>query len=106
MMLNMDHPRHTRLRRILQPVFTPRSIERLRESVTQNALDIGEALHGELDLVTAVSAEMPLRVLADLFGMPREDRHLIFDWSNARSEEHTSELQSLMRISYAVFCLK
>src|SRR3546814_18181063 len=26
---------------------------------------------------------MPLRVLADLFGMPREDRHLIFDWSNA-----------------------
>src|SRR3546814_626354 len=83
MMLNMDHPRHTRLRRILQPVFTPRSIERLRESVTQNALDIGEALHGELDLVTAVSAEMPLRVLADLFGMPREDRHLIFDWSNA-----------------------
>src|SRR3546814_16876392 len=83
MMLNMDHPRHTRLRRILQPVFTPRSIERLRESVTQNALDIGEALHGELDLVTAVSAEMQLRVLADLFGMPREDRHLIFDWSNA-----------------------
>src|SRR3546814_12485402 len=84
MMLNMDHPRHTRLRRILQPVFTPRSIERLRESVTQNALDIGAALHGELDLVTAVSAEMPLRVLADLFGMPREDRHPIFDWSNTR----------------------
>src|SRR3546814_11216243 len=82
MMLNMDHPRHTRLRRILQPVFTPRSIERLRESVTQNALDIGEALHGELELVTAVSAEMPLRVLADLFGMPREDRHLIFDRCN------------------------
>ena len=38
---------------------------------------------GEFDLVTAVSAEMPLRVLADLFGMPRADRHLIFDWSNA-----------------------
>src|SRR3546814_2835764 len=28
------------------------------------------------------------------------------DWSSSRSEEHTSELQSLMRISYAVFCLK
>src|SRR3546814_1101424 len=28
------------------------------------------------------------------------------DWSRERSEEHTSELQSLMRISYAVFCLK
>src|SRR3546814_7231823 len=30
----------------------------------------------------------------------------ILDWEDRRSEEHTSELQSLMRISYAVFCLK
>ena len=83
MMLNMDHPGHTRLRRILQPVFTPRSIERLRDSVDDNARDILDGLDGEVDLVTTVSAEMPLRVLADLFGMPREDRHLIFQWSNA-----------------------
>jgi len=83
MMLNMDHPSHTRLRRILQPIFTPRSIERLRESVVQNAADISDELDGEFALVTPVSAEMPLRVLADLFGMPRADRHLIFEWSNA-----------------------
>jgi cytochrome P450 len=88
MMLNMDHPRHTRLRRILQPIFTPRSIERLRASIEANAADIAGALTsgdaaGEVDLVTTVSAEMPLRVLADLFGMPREDRHLIYEWSNA-----------------------
>jgi cytochrome P450 len=83
MMLNMDHPRHTRLRRILQPIFTPRSIERLRESITTNAREILEGLEGEVDLVTTVSAEMPLRVLADLFGMPREDRQLMFHWSNA-----------------------
>lgn len=88
MMLNMDHPRHTRLRRILQPIFTPRSIERLRASIVANAADIAGALAngdeaGEVDLVTTVSAEMPLRVLADLFGMPQEDRHLIYGWSNA-----------------------
>jgi cytochrome P450 len=85
MMLNMDHPEHTRLRRILQPVFTPRSIERLRDSIEGNAREILTDLadDDEFDLVTAVSAEMPLRVLADLFGMPREDRHLIFQWSNA-----------------------
>jgi cytochrome P450 len=83
MMLNMDHPQHTRLRRILQPIFTPRSIERLRASIDDNADEILEGLTGEVDLVTEVSAEMPLRVLADLFGMPREDRHLIFAWSNA-----------------------
>jgi hypothetical protein len=83
MMLNMDHPEHTRLRRILQPVFTPRSIGRLRESVEANAREILAGLHGEVDLVTAVAAEMPLRVLADLLGMPRADRGLIFEWSNA-----------------------
>jgi cytochrome P450 len=83
MMLNMDHPQHSRLRRILQPIFTPRSIERLRASIEQNATDILSGAAGDLDLVTAVSAEMPLRVLADLFGMPQEDRHLIFAWSNA-----------------------
>ena len=46
MMLNMDHPRHTRLRRILQPIFTPRSIERLRESVRENAVDIASRCRG------------------------------------------------------------
>jgi cytochrome P450 len=85
MMLNMDPPEHLRLRRILQPAFTPRAVERLRESVAVNAQEIVDDLigHDECDLVTAVSAEMPLRVLADLLGMPREDRHLIFEWSNA-----------------------
>jgi cytochrome P450 len=83
MMLNMDHPRHTRLRRILQPVFTPKSIAALQASIQENAADIMDGVTGELDLVTVVAAEMPLRVLADLFGMPREDRHLIFEWSNA-----------------------
>ncbi len=83
MMLNMDHPGHARLRRILQPVFTPRSVQRLTESITVNAREILDGVAGEVDLVTAVSAEMPLRVLADLFGMPREDRGLIYEWSNA-----------------------
>ena len=39
----------------------------------------------------SVSAEMPLRVLADLFGMPREDRHLIFQWSNAMLDADSAE---------------
>jgi cytochrome P450 len=83
MMLNMDHPRHTRLRRILAPIFVPRSVQQLRESIQANAVHILDSLQGEVDLVTAVSAEMPLLVLADLLGMPREDRRLIFEWSNA-----------------------
>jgi cytochrome P450 len=83
MMLNMDHPQHTRLRRVLQPIFTPKSVAALRASIEENASSIVDDVHGEFDLVNVVSAEMPLRVLADLFGMPREDRGLIFEWSNA-----------------------
>src|SRR3546814_6519877 len=37
---------------------------------------------------------------------PRACGPLALTWTGSRSEEHTSELQSLMRISYAVFCLK
>ena len=86
MMLNLDPPDHSRLRRIIQPSFTPRAIAQgLRESVETNARDIIAELGDAdgCDLVPTVSAEMPLRVLADLLGMPRGDRHLIFEWSNA-----------------------
>lgn len=86
MMLNMDAPDHTRLRRILQPSFTPKAVHTgLHDAVALNAVEIIDELGAadRCELVTAVSAEMPLRVLADLLGMPREDRHLIFEWSNA-----------------------
>src|SRR3546814_6042318 len=42
----------------------------------------------------------------DLWQRHEPFRRFVFDSPAARSEEHTSELQSLMRISYAVFCLK
>src|SRR5262249_62314615 len=76
MMLNRAPPEHLRLRRILQPIFTPRAVERLRASVATNADEIVAGLAGrdECELVTAVAAEMPLRVLADLLGRPRGDR--------------------------------
>jgi cytochrome P450 len=114
MMLNMDDPEHSRLRRILQPVFTPKSIERLRMSIEVNASEIlDEVGDNEFDLVTGVAAEMPPRVLADLFGMPREDRHLIFEWSNAllgadnpsdaqHAEEAASALAGMMTYGQAM----
>src|SRR3546814_9050575 len=59
--------------------------------------------HGEIEGVAPVEIFRPLRVAAEI-----RDRGLDLDGHHpaVRSEEHTSELQSLMRISYAVFCLK
>src|SRR3546814_5773366 len=51
---------------------------------------------------TKVEVEAPRRRLEDAQAL----RHDLLADAVARSEEHTSELQSLMRISYAVFCLK
>jgi len=84
MMLNMDPPEHSKLRRIVQKAFVPRAIERLKESVHENAAEIVDdfANAGGGDFVEDLAAELPLRVLADLLGVPRDDRHLLFDWSN------------------------
>ena len=84
MMLNMDPPEHGTLRRIVQKAFVPRAIEKLRESAERNAREIVDALidEGGGDFVPAVAAEMPLLMLAEILGVPREDRHLLFDWSN------------------------
>src|SRR3546814_7016849 len=58
-------------------------------------------------LAVVVAADLAARELAQCgFGAIRRDRHARIDATTVRSEEHTSELQSLMRNSYAVFCLK
>src|SRR3546814_2070759 len=63
----------------------------------------GGALIGVLFFMTVV-AVIPFGVGPDLNLLSRIGPAIV--WIGARSEEHTSELQSLMRISYAVFCLK
>ncbi len=85
MMLNMDPPEHTRLRRPLQRSFTARAVGRLEEQIHGHVTDIlDRALigPGELDFAKEVAADLPLLTLADVLGVPPEDRKLMFDWSN------------------------
>src|SRR3546814_1315520 len=91
-------------------------------------------VHDAFDVIADFSYPLPVIVVSRILGVPEEDYGRLKDWSGqltgaldsgeagelaggiraseellaymARSEEHTSELQSLMRISYAVFCLK
>jgi cholest-4-en-3-one 26-monooxygenase len=83
-MLNQDPPEHTRMRQLVNRGFTPRMIARLEERIQQNCDDIvDQALaKGEGDFVTLCAAELPLIVIAELMGVPVEDRHKVFDWSN------------------------
>jgi cholest-4-en-3-one 26-monooxygenase len=83
-MLNMDPPQHAKFRRLVNYGFTPLVISFLEpriRAVTTQILD-RIAHRGEVDFVPAVAAELPLQVIAELLGVPMEDRPKVFDWSN------------------------
>jgi cholest-4-en-3-one 26-monooxygenase len=83
-LLNMDAPQHTRLRKIISRGFTPRAVERLRDDLRERAQRIVEAAaaEGSGDFVEQVSCELPLQAVAGLLGVPQEDRKKLFHWSN------------------------
>ncbi|MGH9121271.1 MAG: cytochrome P450 [Acidimicrobiales bacterium] len=95
MMLNMDPPMHTRYRRLVNKGFTPRMVRDLEESIhrSTDAIIDRVAEKGRADFVTDLSAELPLIVIADLLGVPQEDRHNMFDWSNRMIGQEDPEYQ-------------
>jgi cholest-4-en-3-one 26-monooxygenase len=84
MMLNMDPPMHTRYRLLVNQGFTPRRVTALKEDIRRRTNEIIDSVaeKGEADFVVEMSAELPLQVIADMLGVPQEERHLVFDWSN------------------------
>jgi len=86
MMLNMDPPEHARLRRLLSRSFTPRAVAKLEDRIRGHARAICEQVFtgpaGEADFAKDVAADLPLLTLADVLGLPEQDRWLLFDWSN------------------------
>ncbi len=95
MMLNMDPPLHTRYRRLVNKGFTPRMVAQLEEKIhrTTDRIIDGVIEKGDCDFVTDVAAELPLMVIADLLGVPQEERHLMFDWSNRMIGQEDPEYQ-------------
>jgi cholest-4-en-3-one 26-monooxygenase len=83
-MLNIDPPQHTKVRAIVSRGFTPRAINALREALSVRAERIvgGAIDKGDGDFVTDVACELPLQAIAELLGIPQDDRRKIFDWSN------------------------
>ncbi|MFC9663910.1 cytochrome P450 [Nocardia sp. NPDC127606] len=84
LLLNMDPPKHTKIRRIISKGFTPRAVEGLRAALTERAGAIVAAARatGGGDFVEQVACELPLQAIAELVGVPQQDRRKLFDWSN------------------------
>src|SRR5439155_18219402 len=71
-------------RQIVQRGFTPRSIRALENTLRERANRIVHeaAARGTGNFVTDIAAELPLQAIAELIGIPQDDRARIFDWSN------------------------
>ncbi|GEL16445.1 cytochrome P450 [Pseudonocardia asaccharolytica] len=84
MILNMDPPEQTRLRRLVTGAFSRRRLERFTDQITQRARDLLDTVAGagECDLPADVTDEFPLLNLADLLGVPAADRALLLEWTN------------------------
>jgi cholest-4-en-3-one 26-monooxygenase len=84
LMLTMDAPEHTRYRKLVNRGFTPRQIGALEVHIREMSNQILDTVieRGECDFVVDVAAELPLQVIAEMLGVPMEDRHKLFEWSN------------------------
>ena len=85
MMLNMDGPKHTRVRGVVsRGLFSPKAVGKLEDLLRDWAEKIvAEAkAKGSGDFVDDIACELPLQAIAELVGFPQEDRRRIFGWSN------------------------
>jgi cholest-4-en-3-one 26-monooxygenase len=84
LLINHDAPDHTKLRQIVSRAFTPRAIAALHEDLERRSRVIVEeaVAKGEGNFVEDVAAELPLQAIANLLGVPQEDRGKLFEWSN------------------------
>lgn len=85
LLINHDPPEHTRMRKVVSRAFTPKAVHALEEkldsaarSIVQKAADSGSG-----DFVHQVAVDLPLLAIADLLGVPEEDRMKLFNWSNS-----------------------
>jgi len=83
MMLNQDPPQHSRLRRMLASAFTPKAVAPLADRISGWAGELVDRVadDGHCDFAE-LAADLPLRTLAEVFGVPHQDRWLMYDWSN------------------------
>ncbi|MFC9998313.1 cytochrome P450 [Nocardia sp. NPDC127526] len=86
-MLMTDPPEHTRLRKPVSAAFTPRAIGRLRDRVESVTAELLDALpsNGSADLIGSFASQVPIAIIAEMLGFPRESRAEFLEWGDAMS---------------------
>ena len=107
-MLDVDAPDHTRLRALVHKAFTPRLVEQMRERIqglTDALLDEAEA-RGSMELIRDYALPIPTTVIAQMLGVPVEDRHRFHRWSRVIVASNPSGWRMVRAIPSAVAFLR
>jgi cytochrome P450 len=82
-MISSDPPRHRQLRSLVTQAFTPRTVALLEPRIIAIVQDLLDGVTGEFDLIDTLAYPLPVIVIAELLGIPQEDRDLFKLWSDA-----------------------
>ena len=104
-LIQMDPPKHTIFRKMVNKRFKPNALRRLHDDVERIGKEIVDALveeggSGECDFVKAVSAPLPIAVIAWLLGVPRSDWNMLYDWTNRTIGADDPEFQQEGKTSH------
>jgi methyl-branched lipid omega-hydroxylase len=107
--INMDPPKHTKLRSLVNRGFTPKQVARIDETVRQQAREIVEQIapKGECEFVSEVAAALPLQIICDMMGIPRADMPRIYELTNTvlgvGDPELVTSMEQLMACGMELF---
>src|SRR5215831_8605372 len=95
MLIFNDPPRHTRMRQLVNPRFTPRALAPLERIVRSIAVEILDAIapSGRCDFVLDVASRLPTAVICEMMGIPKADRDLMFSLANMSVGSQDPEYQ-------------
>ncbi|TDC97041.1 cytochrome P450 [Nonomuraea deserti] len=106
-MINMDDPRHARLRRIVSRAFTPRILSKMEDDLARAAAEIVDRAveEGPGDFVAQVAAKLPVRVICDMMGIPPKFHGMVLRRTNVilgnADPEYTGIAPELSRVNVA-----
>jgi cytochrome P450 PksS len=107
-MLDVDDPDHTRLRGLVNRAFTPRRVEQIRDRIESLTEELLAAVRGRkrFDLIGAIAQPIPTTIIAEMLGVPVEDRGKFGRWSRRIVSADSSAAAMMLAIPNFWFFLR
>ncbi len=107
-MLSQDNPNHARLKKLVQSAFTPKRVEQLISNtklISSELLD-KMASHTTFDLINDYALPLPVIVISELLGVPKEDRHRFAHWSRTLIRNSTVPWKMILSLPQIILFMR